>query len=55
MSERCEQTSERTSEWPNTLRAQRHLVVSGTLALPKAVVLKLDVGRVADPIGNDVL
>ena len=35
--------------------AQRHQEVSGTLALPLAVVVKLDVGRAADPIGIDVL
>ena len=35
--------------------AQRHQEVSGTLALPLAVVLKLDIGRAVDPIGNFVL
>ena len=35
--------------------AQRHQEVSVTLALPLAVVLKLDLGRAADPIGVDVL
>ena len=35
--------------------AQRHQEVSDTLALPLAVVLKLDVGWAADPMGDDVL
>ena len=35
--------------------AQRHHKVSGTLALPLAVVPRLGVGRAADPIGDDVL
>ena len=35
--------------------AQRHQEVSSTLALPLASVLKLNVGRAADSIGDDVL
>ena len=35
--------------------AQRHQKVNGTIALPKAVVLKLDISRAAGPIGDDVL